>query len=1030
MNVDASGPDDARVAFEEGVAHHRAGRVTQALAAYAQALAFDPKMSAALVNRAVGLNQLGQREEAMECLNQALSLDPTQPVSWMALSDVLKALGHADEAATALRRALTSRPGFAPAVASLADALIDSGDVAEAEMMLDGLLAQNPGDWIAWQRLGQMHIENRRTNAAIACLQRALAIKPDRDDVRMTLAQAFVKVGALAVADKVYRDILARHPDYGPALIGLAQTLVGQGQLDEAEPLLEHALAGDPQSVDGHLARARLNFLAGRLAKAWPDYAWRKNHPSFTAPDIGRPAWDGSPLGGRRILLIAEQGIGDTLQFLRYVPMVARTGGRVFLAVPAALKKLVSSVYGVTSVVGEGEPIPSVDVQAHLLDLPALFGTTEAEVPAPIPYLSVTGPTVKLDPPAGTRLKVGLVWAGNPDHPEDERRSCPFTLLQELLGVEGVAYYSLQTGPNAVDLVHHAHPALIADLAPSLTSFADTAAFLAQLDLLITVDTAVVHLAGALGVPTFVMLAFAPDWRWRQTGEDTPWYPSLKLFRQRRPGDWSEVIRGVALGLREKLGLPPPGTVALQPSVFRKADGQPRYLMPIPQKLAEDVGVRFLVSREREFGGFEYPFRRFLDVHLEADDLFIDAGAHWGIMSLHAATHHTGKVTVLAIEPAAVNLGPLRRWIEVNNVTQAVEIVAAGLSDQAGRGRLMPESTMGLSIAPADATDYRSDTVPLTTIDALLADRPHLAEKRTIVKIDVEGLEPEVIEGMKDLLDSGRVAAMIIERGRSFDAPEGADRFKAMLAALRDRGYGLYRFAHEGLGGPLVPYVFCEDLCNVVALAAGTAKLAAYPRAAGPIPPSTQPERSRLEPAAKARRTKALIEAKSSDVGFWSDWANLEDGALERAQAAARYLAAGDKVLDLGCGQMRLREALGPEAAYSSADLVPWAPETLAVDLNQGQFPEGRFDCVALLEVLEFLHDPLWVLEQARRAAPSLLLTYRLRQGEMEMARRTRGWVNDWDYPAFREALDKTGWRMKIRLAVAETTLFVCRAVK
>ncbi len=283
---------------------------------------------------------------------------------------------------------------------------------------------------------------------------------------------------------------------------------------------------------------------------------------------------------------------------------------------------------------------------------------------------------------------------------------------------------------------------------------------------------------------------------------------------------------------------------------------------------------------------------------------------------------------------------------------------------------------------------------------------------------------------MNTLLESGKVAAMIIERGRGFDAGERAERFKAMLTKLGERGFGLYRFAHEGLGGPLVPYVFGEDLCNVVALGPETARLASYPRASGPIPPSTQPERSRLDPAAKARRTKALMAAKSSDVGFWSDWANLEDGAVERAQAAARYIAAGDKLLDLGSGQMRLRELLGPEASYSSADLVPWAPETLGVDLNQGQFPEGRYDQVALLEVLEFLHDPAWVLDQARRAAPGLLLTYRLRQGEMEMARRTRGWMNDWDYPAFREALERTGWRIKIRLPVADTTLFVCRAAK
>jgi hypothetical protein len=262
--------------------------------------------------------------------------------------------------------------------------------------------------------------------------------------------------------------------------------------------------------------------------------------------------WNGEDIAGRTILLHGEQGFGDTIQALRYVPLVAARGGRVLLDVPPPLARLAARLPGVAELVTEGQAPSRFDFHSPLLSLPRAFATAPETIPADIPYLSAEPEAIARwgDATAGDGFKVGLVWAGSPLHRSDARRSIAVEKLEPLLRLPGARFFSLQVGERAADLARLA-PGLVTDLAPKLSDFAETAAVIAHLDLLITVDTAVAHLAGALGRPAWVMLRRVPDWRWLIDREDSPWYPTLRLWRQRTRGDWDEVVRRVRAALQE-----------------------------------------------------------------------------------------------------------------------------------------------------------------------------------------------------------------------------------------------------------------------------------------------------------------------------------------------------------------------------------------------------------------------------------------------------------------------------------------------
>lgn len=1028
-------PAAVRAQLGRAILLQRERRFAEALALYdlIRPQAGDD-LAAVEVNRGAALRALGRVREAEDAYRIALAKDPNNRPGWTNLGNLLAVARRHKEAAEAFRHAVRLAPEDDEARTNAALSLLESGAAQDAHALIQSRLAETPDRPLLWNGLGLAMAHERAEAGAEACFLRALSLDAACYAAAANLGGLYQLQGRYAESEASYRKALLHKPDHPQSLSGLGQALIGQGKLEQALAPIEKSLTAKPDHLDGHLARARLNLLAGNLEAAWDDYEWRWRRPESPRPKLSGPEWDGSDPKGKTILVHAEQGLGDTIQFARYLPILAARGARVLVAAPAALKGLLSRVPGVAGVLTDGERIPAYDAFIPILGLARHLGARLESLPAK-PYL--TPPPVdaarRLPQVKGAHLKVGLVWAGSPRHAADRHRSVSLELFAPLWEIPGAAFYSLQTGPRAMDLERCADPALVMDLSSRLHDFEDTAAFLAQLDLLISVDTSPAHLAGGLGRPVWTLLPVAPDWRWMLGREDTPWYPTMRLFRQDGVDDWTGAFQKVTAELTRLAAARramPQANIALAQeiiltSAFRNKDGGPRFIMPIAPKLLEDAGGGYLFRHERDSGGFEYGLRRFLDEHLQPGDLFLDVGAHWGIHALQAASRWTNQTQVLAFEPAAINLRQLRRWVSANGMTGQIEIIPAAVGARSGRGRVRPQSTMGFSVERLP-DGQGGDGVPIVSLDDELAKRPQLAQKRVILKIDVEGSEPEVLIGARKLIDSGRVAAIIWERGRDYDRPAEAARLKAMMDDLSRRGFSHFRFPHEEMGGPLTPYIFGAELANVYSLAKDFPRLPVYPKPPGPYVAPVGPERSRLAPEMRARWTRALLAAKASDAGRWADLENLTDGADARAIEAAKHIKPGETVLDLGCGLMRLRAHLPKGCIYRPWDLVARAPGCGALDLNQRHFPQTGGDVAVLLHVLEYLHDPAGLLAAARKSAKRLVISYPASNGESEDARRAKGYFNDLSAESLTAILVAQGWQVQSQAAIGDSAFFVC----
>jgi hypothetical protein len=346
-------------------------------------------------------------------------------------------------------------------------------------------------------------------------------------------------------------------PDDADGHVALSTLLSERGFARDAAASLEAALRAMPDHAEAHWRLSQVLLLLGEYEAAWPHAVWDAK-VSFLprAPSFPRPHWDGSDLRGKTILLHTTQGIGDTIQFIRYVPMVAGLGARVVLLChQPKLLPLLKQTTGVERIITEAWEQPQYDVHCSLLALPRLFQTTAATIPradayiAADPNLTATW-AERLASPGGAGKRVGVVWAGNPDHRNDRNRSMPLEALSPLGHLAGVMLHSLQKGPVAGQLAGSSLTSKIIDLGPQLNDLSDTAAVVANLDLIITVDTSVAHLAGAMGKPVWTLLPFVPDWRWMLDRPDTPWYPTMRLFRQRALGDWAGLVDEVVRALR------------------------------------------------------------------------------------------------------------------------------------------------------------------------------------------------------------------------------------------------------------------------------------------------------------------------------------------------------------------------------------------------------------------------------------------------------------------------------------------------
>ncbi|MGB0670389.1 MAG: tetratricopeptide repeat protein [Rhodospirillales bacterium] len=414
-------------------------------------------------------------------------------------------------------------------------------------------LALNPRFPDIYNNLGVALRAQGKFDAAVACYRRALAMRPDNAGAYSNMGNALREMGRFLMALQCHQKAVSLRPNWAEGIYNLGLVHRDQGEPDKALAAFDQALKINPDYVDAHWDRSLCLLQKGDLALGFAEYDWRWKLPRNPARRFAAPRWRGGDLAGKTIYLHQEQGFGDVIQFLRYAKVLKKMGAKVICEVQPELLRLAQTVEGIDAVVTAEGPRPKFDVWAPLLSVPGLVGTTLETLPADVPY--VKAPDVHgLDLPQHDGfLRVGMAWAGKPTHQNDRNRSARLTDFLELCGLTRCQFFSLQKGPATAQLAETACDALITDLGSRLEDFADTAAVINQLDVVITVDTALAHLAGAMGAEVWVVVPFATDWRWLQHRTDSPWYPSLRLFRQERSGDWRGVFVEVRKALQEKL---------------------------------------------------------------------------------------------------------------------------------------------------------------------------------------------------------------------------------------------------------------------------------------------------------------------------------------------------------------------------------------------------------------------------------------------------------------------------------------------
>ncbi len=452
------------------------------------------------------------------------------------------------------------RTEYAKACLNLGAALMDTEALGEAAEYLGRAAALDPKLPEAPYNLGNLAEKQGNDAGAAEHFRRAAALRPNFYEAHNNLGAVLLKADDAEGARESLVRAVALKPDVAEPHHNLSSALAELGRYDEALAACRRACALDPAHAQANFTESMLLLVQGKLREGFDKYEWRWKLGTLVPRGFPVPLWNGEDIAGRTIFLHGEQGYGDTIQGLRYVPLVAARGGRVVLEVPSPLARLAASVSGVAEFVTAGQTLPRFDLACPLLSLPRAFATTLETIPADVPYLAPPAEAVAQwrERLGGPGFKVGLAWAGSPLHRSDALRSIPIETFAPLLKVDGVRWFSLQVGERAGDLVRLPAES-ITDLSPHLADFAETAAAVAHLDLVITVDTALAHVAGALARPAWVMLRSRPDWRWMLEREDTPWYPTLRLFRQRRRGDWEEVMTRVRAALKESISfLAPP----------------------------------------------------------------------------------------------------------------------------------------------------------------------------------------------------------------------------------------------------------------------------------------------------------------------------------------------------------------------------------------------------------------------------------------------------------------------------------------
>lgn len=521
---------------------------------YCRAITVAPDSAEAHFALAFALQKLRDKDGALAALRRALELKPDFPQALLNLGNLFYDYGDLQDAAVIYRKLLQQYPFYVDAYLNLGNTLTDLGKLEDAISMYKAALLLAPDSANVHQKLANAHTLSSKWDDAGRCFEKALELNPRNAGLLNDYGNFFYRKRELLRSIELYKQALELEPEHALAHGNLGNALQDLGKFKQAIEHYEKAVALDP-SLPGARYNLSLAYLGeGDYLRGWKEYEcrWDFKILQLHRRAFPQPRWKGEPVEGKTVLLHCEQGLGDTMQFIRYAQLIAARGAKVIVETSSPLQRLLPSASGISQIVLRGNTLPPFDYHCPLMSLPLIFETTIDTIPSSFPYLMVSEEKRQAAYCAlpGEGLRVGLVWAGNPKNRRDHLRSMPFEEFRPLFDIPGISFFSLQQGKATADLLHAPAHVSITDACSTASDFYDTAAIISTLDLVISVDTAVVHLTGAMGKPVWVLLPLIADWRWMQHRKDNDWYPSATLFRQQFDGDWKGVIREVGVTLR------------------------------------------------------------------------------------------------------------------------------------------------------------------------------------------------------------------------------------------------------------------------------------------------------------------------------------------------------------------------------------------------------------------------------------------------------------------------------------------------
>jgi tetratricopeptide (TPR) repeat protein len=547
-------------AFDLAMRHHQAGQLTEAEQLCRQIVSQRPDHAGALHYLGVLALQNGRDSEAVDLIQRAIALASNNPEAYAHLGIALEHLGKLDEAEGAYRQAIALRADYLEAYIHLVTILRSKGQLDEAQAACSRAIQIDSNCAEAYGNLGNLLKDRGKFNDAIIAYRRAIELKPHLADSHTNLGFALAEIGQVDEATAALSRSIAIKPQNPEAYLGLGNVLSDEARWDEAIAAYQKSIAFSPDFAQAHNNLAFALLASGEFKHGWQELEWRwKCADNYQLPqrNLVQPTWDGSPLAGRTILIQTEHGFGDSIQFIRYVPLVAGHDGKIIIECQPELQRLFQTVHPSAQVIARGDPLPRFDVHCGLLSLPRIFGTTLGNIPNAVPYLYADDQKAAkwrarlADDPSA--FNVGLVWTGNPANRLNRNRAVDFSMLAGLGNVAGVRFVSLQKGAATVNAKNPPPGFEIVDWTDELKDFSDTAALITNLDLIISVDTAVAHLSAAMNKPVWLLIPFMPEWRWMLVREDSPWYPTMRLFRQETRGDWGAVVSRIAKELSSVL---------------------------------------------------------------------------------------------------------------------------------------------------------------------------------------------------------------------------------------------------------------------------------------------------------------------------------------------------------------------------------------------------------------------------------------------------------------------------------------------